>query len=194
MDESERDPYRKALREQQPDWLGRPRSGTTARRPLWPQFGDSSEPTHWLVNLALVVAFCVVVMAVATAALREWRPTAPVVVGPVNVVVPANAQAAAVRSDVAAAEQLERDARAKAQEVADQRRQTAIKEREAQEEAAARAAALSARWEREWKAYYKPPSYCDNRSPDVDSVGCANDYIRARRQFDEQFIAGNRRP
>jgi len=194
MDDSERDPYRKALREQQPDWLGRPRSGTTARRPLWPQFGDAGEPTHWLVNLALVVALCVVVMGVATAVLREWRPTAPVAAGPVNVVVPANAQAAAVRSDIAAAEELEKQARAKAQQEADERRAAAIRDRQAEEDAAARAAALNARWEREWKAYYKPPPYCDNRLPEVDSVGCANDYIRARRQFDEQFIAGARRP
>ena len=77
--------------------------------------------------------------------------------------------------------------------MADERRAAAIRAREAEEEAAARAAALSARWEREWQAYYKKPPQCEEVRPDLDSVGCANDYIRARRAFDEQFSASLRR-
>ena len=49
------------------------------------------------------------------------------------------------------------------------------------------------RRERDWQAFYKKPAWCDDALRDVDSVGCANDYIRSRREFDERFLAANRR-
>jgi hypothetical protein len=132
-------------------------------------------------------------MAVATAGLRQWRP------GPVGgptttpITVAQNVDRAAIRTDLAITDELERRARATAAQLADERRQAAIRDREAEEEAAQRAAALEVRWDREWRAYYKKPAHCEESLPDVDSVGCANDYIRARRAFDEQFAAAARR-
>ena len=191
MDDSNRDRDRNPARERAPTWLGKPRAPVATRRPLWAQFEAPSEPTSWVLNLALLIALCVVVMALATAILRQWRP---IPVAPVGmVVVPLNAEVAAVRSQVAAAEGLEKEARLKAQQEGDERRRAAIKQREADEEAARRRAELDTRREREWRAYYKKPAYCDELQPTIDSVGCANDYIRARRVFDAQFTATARR-
>jgi hypothetical protein len=190
MDDPERDRHRQALR-QQPESFGA-RAAATVRRRVRQQAEEGSEPTSWVLNLILLIVLCVVVMAIATAALRQWRP-APL--GPTlpTVVIPTNAERAAARSDASAAQDLEKEARIREQQLADQRRAEAMRQREAEEEAALRAAALNARREREWQAYYKKPPYCDDTRPDIDSVGCANDYIRARRAFDAQFTAGNRR-
>ena len=191
MDDSNRDPDRNPARERAPAWLGRPRPPVATRRPLWAQFEAPSEPTSWVLNLALLIVLCVVAMALATAILRQWRPTPVAPEG--MVVVPLNAEVAAVRSQATAAEGLEKEARLKAQREGDERRQAAVRQREADEEAALRRAELDARREREWRAYYKKPAYCDELQPTIDSVGCANDYIRARRAFDAQFTATARR-
>ena len=191
MDDSNRDRDRNPARERAPALLGRPWPPVATRRPVWAQFEAPSEPTSWVLNLALLIVLCVVVMALATTMLRQWRPTPVAPVG--TVVVPLNAEVAAIRSEVAAAEGLEKEARLKAQQEGDERRQAAIKQREADEESARRRAEFDARREREWRAYYKKPAYCDELQPTMDSVGCANDYIRARRVFDAQFTATARR-
>jgi hypothetical protein len=169
-----------------------------SRRIAVPIWDTPAEPTSWLINLILLVLLCVVVMAIATAGLRTWRQnhveTATTVDGaevsdPVLAVSP---ERAAARSLFAASEEIERQARLKAQHEADERRETLQRQRLAEEEATRRALALEARREREWQAFYKKPASCDNSLPEVDSVGCANDFIRQRRTFDEQFAARNR--
>jgi hypothetical protein len=202
MDESASDKHRNALRDREPEWLGRPRPGAPSpyRRPFWPQFESSSEPTSWLVGALLIVAFCITVMAVAGPILRQWRPSTvtPDVTAPmpraVGVPAPAAASAAsAAPVSLGSLEDFDRRNRETAQREADQRREAANKQRLAEEETARVAIDTELRREREWQAYYKKPSWCDDRLRDIDSVGCANDYIRARRAFDERFVAANRR-
>lgn len=191
MDESER-------QRRSPSWGARPpKPSPVSKRIVVPIWQESVEPTAWLFNLVLVVLLCVVVMALATAGLRSWAAAraeeagagAPTVIatGPVP-----SPERAAARSLFEATEEIERTARAKAQREADERLQAAVKQRTAEEEAARRTAAQDARREREWQAFYKKPDICDERLPQVDSVGCANDFIRQRRTFDEQWSARNR--
>ncbi|HEX7440871.1 MAG TPA: hypothetical protein VF319_12335 [Caldimonas sp.] len=182
--DSERD------RNQTPNWVGgKPRPVPVSRRFTVPRYEGPAEPTTWLVNLALVVGLCVVVMAIASVALREWRPS-PVATAAAIVVVGKNAQREAERAQSFALDEYERQARVNAAQAAEQRREAATKARLADEEAARRAAAREARRASEWQAYYKKPEYCDESLPNVDSIGCANDFIRQRRAFDERFNAG----
>jgi hypothetical protein len=183
MDESER-----GDRNREPNWVGKARP-MVSRRPVLARYEEPSEPTSWLFNLVLLIVLCVVLMAIATAGLRQWRPS-PVASGVVEVT--PNPERAAARSLLNASEELEKQARTKTQQEADLRREAAIKQREAEEEAARQTAAREARREREWQAYYKKPAYCDESRADIDSIGCANDYIRARREFDARFGAARR--
>lgn len=182
MDDTERD------RNRTPNWVGKPPPASTSRRPIV-LYAAPSEPTSWLLNLVLVVVLCVVIMAIATAALRQWRPSP---VATPLVVIAQNPQREAARSERTALDELEKQARVKAAQEAEQRRDAAIKARLAEEEAARRIVARETRRQTEWLAYYKKPAYCDELLPDVDSVGCANDYIRQRRTFDTQFNVGRR--
>jgi len=171
-----------------------PRPQPVSRRITIPRWEVPSDPSGWLVNFILLVVLCVVLMGVAAAGLRQWRPNGPltpsiIVAGaPLPKVLPSPERAAA-RSLAETTEALEREAREKAQREAEERREAAYKARLAEEEAARRAIALEARREREWNAYYKKPEICDQ---DTDSVNCANDFIRQRRAFDDQFAARNR--
>ena len=186
-DDTFHDRERGAGRDRAPDWRGKLRADAARRAPAWHLFETAANPGSWVLNLVLLIALCVIAMAIATAALRLWRPAA---IEPANpVAVPQDPARAADQAQATIAESLEQQARAKAQQEADARRDAAVKQHEAEEETARRAAALDARREREWQATYKKPAHCDPALPNIDSVGCANDYIRARRQFDAQFNA-----
>lgn len=199
MDDLSRDGYRNALRERAPEWIGRPRPAPPSahRRPFWPQFNDSSEPTSWVVGAGLVIAFCVTVMAVAKPILQQWRPStvAGAAAGPAAA--PASgavSTAAAIAPPVfTSLADIDRRNRESVQRIADARREAAQQQRMADDEATRIALDTEARREREWLATYKKPPHCDDTQPSVDSIGCANDYIRARRAFDERFLASRRR-
>src|SRR4051794_18899056 len=97
MDDVDSDRSRKAMRERAPDWRGKPASDAAAsRRPVWPSFDAPAAPTSWAVNLLLVLALCVLAMAIASAALKQWRQG--VNVAAANVVTPQSLQAAALAS------------------------------------------------------------------------------------------------
>jgi hypothetical protein len=163
-----------------------------SRRIAIPRWEVPSDPSGWAINFVLLVALCVVLMGVAAAGLRQWRPSGPVTPSiveggaPLPAVLPTPERAAA-RSLAETTQALEREAREKAQRESDERREAAYRTRLAEEDATRRALALEARRQREWQAYYKKPEICDDTLPEVDSVSCANDYIRQRRTFEEQF-------
>jgi hypothetical protein len=163
-----------------------------SRRIAIPRWEVPSDPTGWVINFVLLVALCVVLMGIAAAGLRQWRPNGPVTPSiveggaPLPTVLPTPERAAA-RSLADTTEALEREAREKAQREAEDRREAASRARLAEEDATRRALVLEARRQREWQAYYKKPGTCDDTLPEVDSVSCANDYIRQRRAFEEQF-------
>jgi hypothetical protein len=46
------------------------------------------------------------------------------------------------------------------------------------------------RKQRAWARYYKKPPHCDNNPSSDSLVDCANHFIRARRQFEEDYAAG----
>lgn len=46
------------------------------------------------------------------------------------------------------------------------------------------------RKERAWTQYYKPPHQCDSANPNIDLVDCANRHIRAKREFEAKYAAG----
>jgi len=172
----------------------KPRPQPVSRRIEIPRWEVPSDPTGWVVSFLLLVVLCVVLMAVAAAGLRQWRVNAPatpsiVVAGTQLPNVLPSPERAAARSLADTTEALEREAREKAQREAEERHEAARKARLAEEEAARRSLALEARRDREWAAYYRKPDICDQES---DSVSCANDFIRQRRTFDEQFAARNR--
>ena len=197
MDQSDRD----VMRDKAPSWQGR---ASTTERALAPRFSGFQGSTGWLWNFAVLVALCAAVTALGTEVFRAWAPGIFMSGSPLSSLSPLPAvappspvdQAAAripARSAVAASLELEQLARQKAQEQNDQRRAAAVKQTETDEAAARRRTELDLRREREWRASYVKPPQCDESLPTVDSVGCANDYIRARRKFDEQFLAANRR-
>jgi len=61
--------------------------------------------------------------------------------------------------------------------------------------AAQRAAQQAAeRKDRAWALYYTKPAACDSNPTRATMVECANHFIRARRQFEELYAAGQPRP
>jgi hypothetical protein len=59
--------------------------------------------------------------------------------------------------------------------------------REAAEQAAADAVR---RKERAWERFYQRPAFCNENPTGAQMVLCANQYIRARREFEERYNAG----
>lgn len=60
-------------------------------------------------------------------------------------------------------------------------------------EAALRAAYRAAeRKDRAWAEFYKKPALCDEYTSRDVMVECANQYIRARSQFEETYGTGKR--
>lgn len=204
MDYSERDRTRDETGGRASNWLGLQGGERPGGRSFLPRFISGYGGGGWLVNIALLVIFCGITAAIGTEIFREWRPGiflpgSPLSgLSPLPAVVPKprDLQASGVtpgRSALAMNMELEMQARRKAQEENEQRRAAAVKQNDADEAAARRRAELEARREREWRASYVKPAHCDESLPTVDSIGCANDYIRARRKFDEQFLASTRR-
>lgn len=48
----------------------------------------------------------------------------------------------------------------------------------------------SARRELAWTRFYRKPPGCDEARGGAWTVDCANDYIRAKKRFAEQYDAG----
>jgi len=165
-----------------------------SRRIEIPRWERPNDPGGWAVNFALLVVLCIVLMGIAAAGLRQWRASSPItpsiVEGGASLpkMLPSPERAAA-RSLAETTEALEREAREKAQREAEERREAAYRARVADEDAARRAIALEARRQREWLAFYKKPDICEETLPEIDSVSCANDFIRQRRAFEDQFTA-----
>jgi Flp pilus assembly protein TadG len=87
------------------------------------------------------------------------------------------------------------------QQAAQAARNRALAEKAEQERAAAYAAAArqraqtaatdaAMRRERAWAKYYKRPALCDNQPSNETMMKCANEHIRAKRQFDLDYEAG----
>jgi erythromycin esterase-like protein len=68
----------------------------------------------------------------------------------------------------------------------------AVAEKAEQDRAAAYAAATDAamRRERAWAKYYKRPAMCDDQPSNETMMKCANEHIRAKRQFDLEYDTG----
>ena len=60
----------------------------------------------------------------------------------------------------------------------------------ATEEARRAAIEEAARKERAWARFYKRPPHCDNNPNQGQMIECANQHIRAKRQFEEAYAAG----
>ncbi len=86
-------------------------------------------------------------------------------------------QATKAARDKRLAEQAERDRAAAYSAGVRQRAQTAAED-------------AAARRERAWAKYYKRPAMCDNQPSNETMVQCANDHIRAKRQFELDYAAG----
>jgi type IV secretory pathway VirB10-like protein len=58
--------------------------------------------------------------------------------------------------------------------------------------AAAEQAALEAvrRKERAWERWYQRPAFCNENPTAAQMVHCANHHIRARKEFEERYMAG----
>jgi len=52
--------------------------------------------------------------------------------------------------------------------------------------------AAAERKERAWARFYSRPPQCDDNPTKAMMVECANQFIRARRQFEESYASGNR--
>ena len=87
------------------------------------------------------------------------------------------------------------------QQAAQAARDRAIAEKAEQERATAYAAAArqrsqaaatdaAIRRERAWAKYYKRPALCDDQPSNETMIKCANEHIRAKRQFDLDYEAG----
>jgi hypothetical protein len=69
------------------------------------------------------------------------------------------------------------------------RREKAAQQRST-EDAKRAAIEEAARKERAWLKFYKRSPYCDNNPNNEQMMDCANQHIRARRQFEESYAAG----
>jgi hypothetical protein len=70
---------------------------------------------------------------------------------------------------------------------------TTAMDREKEAEAAQRAAQRAAeRKEKAWAEFYQKPALCDENPTRAIMVECANQYIRARHEFEETYSAGKR--
>ncbi|MBV8035925.1 hypothetical protein [Roseateles sp.] len=70
------------------------------------------------------------------------------------------------------------------------RRQQTDEGRRYEEAAQARRAAEAERRELAWTRFYRKPAACDEAKGGSWSVDCANDYMRARKKFADEFDAG----
>ena len=119
----------------------------------------------------------------SAAAVVAAAASAPAPALPQPPVTAASASAAPAAGTVAAGSADEVDARKLAALEAEMRQRA----REAAEQAAADAAR---RKERAWERFYQRPAFCNDNPTGAQMVVCANDYIRARRSFEERYSAG----
>ena len=98
--------------------------------------------------------------------------------------------AEALRTSIERTQQ-ERDAAQRAAAQADTaKRQRAADQQRAANEARQREMEESARRELAWTRFYRKPPGCDEARGGAWTVDCANDYIRAKKRFAEQYDAG----
>lgn len=90
----------------------------------------------------------------------------------------------------AAAAQAARDAKLSADQREAARQAQAASVQQAAERARLQAAEEAARRETAWKAYYRKPAACDEARGGGWSVECANDFMRAKKRFDDLYDAG----
>jgi hypothetical protein len=90
-------------------------------------------------------------------------------------------------------EQQQRQAQAEQQRAAEAVERAAKEEAERKAEATRRAAQAAAeRKERAWAMYYSRPPQCDDNPARQTMIECANQFIRAKREFEELWSAGKR--
>ncbi len=96
--------------------------------------------------------------------------------------------AAATSSPVtAAASASDTPAAVDAQQLFALEREMRLRARETAEQAAVEAAR---RKERTWQRFYQRPDFCADNPTAAQMVQCANQYIRARKEFEERYSAG----
>lgn len=49
----------------------------------------------------------------------------------------------------------------------------------------------AARKEKAWEAYYKPIVGCEAENPNRETIKCGNDYIKAKRKFESDWLSKN---
>jgi hypothetical protein len=98
----------------------------------------------------------------------------------------------------AALDQQAREQRAEQQRAVKEAMRLALEQRENEQRAEQRRASEAAlgvldektRKERAWAKFYKRSAYCDNDQTNEHTAQCANEFIRAQRQFREAYAAG----
>jgi hypothetical protein len=105
---------------------------------------------------------------------------------------PAPRPAAETDAARAGREQQQRQAQAEQQRMAEARERAAHEEAERKAEASRQAAAE--RKERAWAMYYSRPAQCDDNPTRQTMIECANQYIRAKREFEAIWSAGSKAP
>jgi hypothetical protein len=125
-----------------------------------------------------------VCVGMLTAAFLIWRVA-------VVVIEQEAAKLADARRQIAETAQRERTmaARDQAQSAESNRQRLAEAERASESEEARRRAEADRR-ELAWTRYYAKPPACDETKGGTWSVACANDYIRARKKFADEYAAG----
>lgn len=80
--------------------------------------------------------------------------------------------------------------RATREQIAEAKRDAERQEAEARKRADAEKTAAEERREVAWARFYRKPAHCDETRGGQWSVECANDYMRAKARFNEQYDAG----
>jgi hypothetical protein len=150
-------------------------------------FSDRSTDSSMVWKIAAGVAVGSIVAALVLSAIERYRVQVAVDEGLralQQITRGANESAARARGE------RERQEAAKAAREQDARLQIAEQQRAA-DEARRDAIAAAARKERAWVKFYKKPANCEGDPNSEQMVQCANHFIRAKRQFEEAYAAGN---
>lgn len=180
-----------AVQEHESDWQDTQQSGQSGATPVresHPRPAPPAQPLSWRhpLVLALVVLSLLAVMTLGVRGCVERKArTARAEMARINAEAAHQAQLLAERQqreDIA--RQQARQAALDAQEAA---KRQAARELEQQEAAARRAEAAEAeRKEQAWAKFYRKPASCN----DAGTMNCANDYIRAKREFERRYAKG----
>jgi hypothetical protein len=141
--------------------------------PSW----DREENSVW--KIAIGVTLGILVAGVIGFFVRAWIAQAAIeqISQQANKMLIQQQQAAQAAHDRALAEKAEQERAAAYVVEARQRAQTAATD-------------AAMRRERAWAKYYKRPALCDDQPSNETMMKCANDHIRAKRQFDLDYEAG----